>query len=236
VKKTQVAILLGIMCLLLTMGICIQAKTVSSSTTTVGKTKAENELRDSVLRWKEKYDNAYQELERKESELNDLRLMASNTDGNSSSLSKMLEQYNTLLGYTNVTGPGIMITLEDADSSNIKLNATDYIVHDGDIVEVINALKNAGAEAISVNGQRIVNGTAVTCAGNIIKANGEKIGSPFVINAIGSTGRLYGALTMPGGYLERLQEDGVLVKVEKIEKNTIEIPKYTGIYKFEYAD
>lgn len=234
-EKKQIAVLLGIMCLLLTAGIFIQAKTVSNSSTSVGKTKTENELRDSVLKWKEKYDNAYSELEKKESKLDSLRDKASNTDGSSTSLSTMLEEYNSLLGYTELIGSGIVTTLKDADSSNVKGNATNYIVHDGDLIEVVNALKNAGAEAISINGQRIVNTTAITCAGNIIKVNGEKIGSPYIINAIGSTSRLYGALTMPGGYLEILEYDGVQVSVEQVEKNTIIVQKYDGTYKFEYA-
>ena len=57
-NKVKIAIILGIMCCFLTAGICVQIRTVKSSTTTVGRTQAENELRDSVLRWKEKYENA----------------------------------------------------------------------------------------------------------------------------------------------------------------------------------
>ena len=98
----------------------------------------------------------------------------------------------------------------------------------------MNALKNAGAEAISINDQRIVNPTVISCAGNIIKVNGEKIGSPFKIKAIGLTEKLYGALTMPGGYLELLETAGIQVKVEK--SNNITIPKYEGIYNFQYAE
>ena len=56
VKKSNIGILLGSMCCLLTIGICVQVKTLSSTTTTVGRTQMENGLRDSVLRWKEKYD------------------------------------------------------------------------------------------------------------------------------------------------------------------------------------
>lgn len=234
-NKIYISILLGVTCLLLTTGIFIQAKTVSSDTTKIGRTKMENELRDSVLRTKEKYDNTYKELEESEKELDSLRENAASTDGNSSSLSAILEQYNSLLGHTELAGPGIVITLKDSDSDVVKLNPSNYIIHDGDLIEVINALKNAGAEAISVNGQRVVSLTAITCVGNVIKINGQKVGSPFVISSIGSTERLYGALTMPGGYLEILQYDGVKVSVERVDKNTIVVPKFSGIYKFDFA-
>ena len=137
-------------------------------------------------------------------------------------------------GYSEVSGQGLIITVKDANSSNVKGNATDYVVHDGDLLEIVNALRNAGAEAISINEQRITNSTAITCAGNIIKVNGEKLASPFEIKAIGLTEKLNGALTMPGGYLELLEDDGVQVDVK--ESSNIVIPKYTGVYKFNYAE
>ena len=89
-------------------------------------------------------------------------------------------------------------------------------------------------EALSINDQRIVPTTGISCGGNIIDINGEKVGVPFVIKAIGLTEKLNGALTMPGGYLELLENDGVQVKVE--ETSNIVIPKYNGIYNFQYAE
>ena len=233
-KKGKIAILLGIMCMFLTLGICVQIKTVNESSTRVGKTQTENALRDSVLKWKEKYDSIYNEENQKENELDKLReeVLSQNTD--SENIDGQLKDINILLGYNEVYGQGLIITLKDANAATVKGNATDYIVHDGDLLEVVNALKNAGAEAISINDQRIVNSTAITCAGNIIKVNGEKLGSPFVIKAIGLTEKLKGALTMPGGYLEVLEKDGVQVKVE--EANNIEILKYNGVYNFQYAE
>ncbi len=71
--------------------------------------------------------------------------------------------------------------------------------------------------------------------GNIIKINDKKESSPFVIRAIGLTEKLKGALTMPGGYLYRLENEfGLQVKVEA--SNNIIIPKYDGIYNFQYAE
>jgi len=233
-NNKKVGFILGIVCMLLTIGICVQIKTVNDSTTGVGKTKTENELRNSALKWKEKYEQIYKEAEKKEKELEKIRTDVTNEDSDSIELRKNLEETTTLLGYNEVQGQGLIITLKDANSANVIGNASDYIVHDGDLLEVVNALKNAGAEAISINGQRIVNTTAITCAGNITKVNGEKVGSPFEIKAIGLTEKLNGALTMPGGYLELLENDGVQVKVEEVEN--IVIPKYNGVYNFQYAE
>lgn len=233
-SKLKIGLLLGIMCMLLSIGIAVQVKTVNDSSTGVGKTQKENELRDSVLRWKERYEALYNEEIQKEEELENLRNEVAKKDTDSVHSSEELQESNLLLGLYEVSGQGIIVTLKDANASTVLGNASDYVVHDGDLLEVVNALKNAGAEAISINEQRIVGTTAITCAGNIIKVNGEKIGSPFEIKAIGLTEKLNGALTMPGGYLKWLEEDGVQVKVEK--SNNIVIPKYNGIYHFEYAE
>lgn len=230
----KIYVIMCTICVLLTYGICIQLKTTRNTGTGLGKTQTENELRDAVLRWKEKYDDLYNEEEEQTQKLEKLRTEIATVDTGFLDVKEEITRTTTLLGYTEVEGEGIIITVQDATGTAILSNATDYVVHDGDLLEIVNALKNAGAEAISINGQRIVNSTAITCAGNIIKINGEKQGSPFEIKAIGLTAKLYGALTMPGGYLELLETDGVQVKVEK--SSNIVIPKYTGTYKFQYAE
>ena len=145
-----------------------------------------------------------------------------------------LEINNAVLGLTEVVGQGITITLTDGDGKGgSKLDLSSYLVHYSDLIEVINSLKNAGAEAISVNDQRITNSTAISCVGNVIKINNEKVGVPFIINAIGSPEKLYGALTMLGGYIDKFKDEGVIVTIDK--QTSITIPKYNGIYKFDYA-
>lgn len=230
-NKLKIGIILGIMCCFLTAGIITQMRTVKSSTTKVGKTQTENELRDSVLRWKEKYDNAYAKLERKETELEKIREQVSNSNDSAKGLSSKLERYNLLLGKSDLIGKGVIITLKDGDIRNY----TDPLVHAQDVLNVVNSLKNAGAEAISVNNQRIVNTTSFNCIGNVITVNGEKVGVPFVIKAIGLPSQLYGSLTMQGQYIDILENGGVQVDIKQVEKDTIIIPKYEGIYKLEYA-
>lgn len=230
-NKLKIGIILGVMCCFLTAGIITQIKTVQNSPTTVGKTQTENELRDSVLRWKEKYENAYEKLERKEKELEKLREQASNSNDSAKGLSSKIEKYNLILGKSDLVGKGIIITLKDGETRNFG----DPLVHAQDVMHVVNALKNAGADAISVNNQRVVDSTAFNCIGNVITINGEKVGVPFVIKAIGLPSQLYGSLTMKGHYLSMLESNGVKVSVDQVDKETIVIPKYEGIYKLEHA-
>ena len=84
-------------------------------------------------------------------------------------------------------------------------DALQIIVHDTDILEIVNVLRNAGAEAISINDQRIIATTPISCIGTVIKINDEKIGGPYVIRAIGNSDYLKTALDIPGGILKILE-------------------------------
>lgn len=236
-NKKQISITLGLMCMILTISIFIQVKTVWKENTTVSQSFTENGLRDEVLKWKEKYDNAYYELEKSETELKKVRETASQDDATSLAKQEQIKENNILLGLSKVTGQGIKITLTDNKAPTNDLlslvNPSSRIVHNNDLLEIVNALKNADAEAISINGQRVVSTTAITCEGTVIKVNGQKITSPFEIKAIGSQALFAGALTMPGGYLEIMKDNGVLVDIEYLDKITIE--KYDGVISYKYV-
>lgn len=231
-NKKQVAITLGIMCFLLTIAICVQLKTMSSANSTVSQTLSDNELRDEVLRMKERYDNAYADLENAQKELEKVRQEATQDNGTAEAKEQELKENNMLLGNTDVTGEGVEVFLEDATTTDNNLNASLQIIHYDDLQWVINELKNAGAEAIEVNGQRIINTTAITCEGNIIKVNGERIGSPFTIKAIGSQSLLYGALERAGSWLDQIRNDGNTARVTRVDNITIS--RYTGVISYEY--
>ena len=236
-KKGKIALTLGIVCFILTIAICIQFKTIDDTNSTVSQTLTGNELRDQVLKWKEKYDKATVTLENSEQKLEEIRLQSTQNDETAISKEEEIKLDNILLGLTDVTGDGIVISLKDNNTvkrSNINPldNIELYLVHAGDLVEVVNALRNAGAEAISINGQRITNYTSIYCAGNVVVINGEKISSPVEIKAIGSPELLYGSITIPGGYLELMEETGVMINVKKMENITIN--KYDGIINSQY--
>lgn len=237
-NKNKISLILGIMCLLLTLGTVIQIKTVSGTGTTISTNAKENELRDAVLKAKEKYDNLYEELERMENQLETERTNSTQNNGELTELENTIKQGNKILGLSEVTGHGLIITVDDNDK--IALNDWIFdpnwlIVHDTDLINIINELKNAGAEAISINDQRIVTTSAIECDGNVIKINGVKLGAPYEIKAIGFPETLIN-IDRFGGYTQILRETRKLkVSVEKSDKEKITIPKYTGVMKFEYA-
>ena len=147
---------------------------------------------------------------------------------------KELKKNNILIGLTDVTGEGVIVTLKDNNTVTADSNILDpsmVIVHMPDILGVINELKNAGAEAISINDQRVVSTTSLTCEGNIININGEKISSPFVIKAIGSSIYMNSALTRAGGTIEYLNR---YIQASVKTSNNITIGKYTGVLNPKY--
>lgn len=234
-NKKQIGIILGIVCLLLTTAIIVQIKTIKHSGVETNATFSEDSLRDEVLRWKEKSDNASEELSKAEKELEKQRTKATQNDETSKSNEEEIKVSNAVLGLSDVTGEGVEITLQDNQDVTTETATNDisyYVVHDIDILSVVNELKNAGAEAISINGERIINTTSITCAGNVAQINGEKVGAPFIIRAIGKSETLYEALNRPGGYIELLNDSGIVSNIKK--SNNITIQKYKGAINFKY--
>lgn len=230
-NKIKIAITLGMLCLILTFAISVQLKTMKAEDSAVSTTTANNELKDQMLRWKEKYEKALKEYEETEKALEQTRTQATQNDSSAIDTEKKIKENNKILGLTDVSGDGVIITLQD-NSSTVESQASieNYLVHDSDLKTLINELWNAGAEAISINGQRIISTTAIVCDGNTIKINGETTGSPFEIRAIGIG--LYGAIARPGGYYEFMGETGVTTSIKN--QNNISITKYSGAVSSEY--
>ena len=137
-----------------------------------------------------------------------------------------LETYRLLAGVLEAKGPGVIVTLEDRRYDGEKSDPNDYIVHEQDVRGVVNELLAAGAEGISINGQRYGQHTSIRCVGPTIIVNDVKSTAPFEIAAVGDPHTLYNALYMPGGYVDVLESWGITVTVEK--KEEIHLPAYVG--------
>ncbi len=226
-EKRQIAITLGVMCMLLTSGIIIQVNTTKKNTISSNVRISNSDLRDEVLEWKEKYERVYAEFQKSENQLEEIRQQVAKGNNTFTEEEQELKSINALLGLTDLTGEGIVVTVADNNNANIKdENLFEELVHNLDIIGIVNELKNSGAEAISINGQRVLSTTAIDCAGAVITVNGEKINSPFVISAIGNKDLLNG-ITRPGSYIGFMEEGGVIVKIEKSDE--VKIPKYNKV-------
>jgi len=177
------------------------------------------------------YRNAQEELDRRGEEIKNLRQQIEDQQKDMAqgisryeSLRRELERMKIMAGLVPVKGPGVIVDLADSPKRvSPEEEQNLYMIHDSDIGDVVNELKAAGAEAISVNGQRIVALSAIRCSGPIIEINGKAIPSPYEIRAIGDPDTLESALNLPMGILDRLRLATIVAKVTK-QPEGIEIP------------
>lgn len=223
-KKAYIAI--GIICVVLAMAITVQFRTMKGEGSAVSLSFVDSELKDNLLQWKEKAEKAEEELESSTLQLEKIRQASTTNDNSAKEKEEELSLYNMLLGLTDVTGEGITLTVKDSTTETTSIDLNNLIVHDTDLRSLVNELANAGAEAVSINDERIVNSTSITCAGNVIQINGNKVGSPFVIKAIGNQESLYGAITRSGGFTYMLKARSINVEVKK--STNIQISKFSG--------
>jgi len=129
-------------------------------------------------------------------------------------------------GLTDVSGPGIVIKLDDAEAREDVDNPELLIIHDQDIRIILNELKCAGAQAISINGERIMPMSEQVCAGPTILINRNRYAVPYVISVIGNPDLLYDAM-INSERIIRMLEDKIRIEIKK-SKNIV-IPKFSGI-------
>ena len=235
IKNNKVAIVLGVVCCILVISIFTQMKTVNNMENSIGTTlSANSELIAEVLSAQEDYDKLYAQLEKAEEELEQIRTIATAGNQEATEAEAELKKNNMLLGLTEVKGEGIIITLDDnRNVENDDVNLSQYLVHEQDLLQVVNELFNAEAEAISINEHRVTSTTAIRCGGNIIRVNGQVITVPIKIQAICSKA-IYNTLIRPGGYLQWMADGGVIVEIEKSDE--IVIPKYNGVYSSSHLE
>lgn len=238
-KLNSAHVLIFLICFLITFFVTIQIRTVNKSETDILRLKTENELRDEIEQWKEMYDISIKNISELNKKIEEYRNSYSNNDEKIALVKKDLDNANILAGAVAVKGQGITVTLDDtAEIERITLDAgvydsNVYVIHDTDIISVINELAAAGAEAFSVNGQRIISTTAIRCVGPLIQINGVNLSAPFTISAIGDSDTLAGALKLRGGIISSIKAARIDVTIEKKELMTI--PAYDKVIKYQYA-
>ncbi|APH07071.1 DUF881 domain-containing protein [Bacillus weihaiensis] len=133
-----------------------------------------------------------------------------------------VEKYRMYVGDVAVEGKGVQVTLEDASYVPDGENVNNYIVHESQIFSVINELYISGADAVSVNGQRLSRHSYIYCNGPVVTVDGNQFPAPFVISAIGDPNVMIPALNITGGVIDQLTYDHVVVAVEKKDKIVME--------------
>lgn len=173
-----------------------------------------------------------------QAEANDLNAKLQQvTKGQSEAVQAMqdeLAKARLLAGLITVTGPGVEVTLDNPSQQRGGGGPDSlFVIRDEDLLRVVNELRGAGAEAISINGQRIMATSEIRLAAPFINVNLTRIVPPYHILAIGKPENLKSALEIPGGLAEYLLELGVQVTIQSYDRITV--PGYSRVMEFRYA-
>ena len=228
-KNYKYQMALALVCIVLGVMLSIQFKTVNTGIGPVSENRA-RELasqlkkviveRDNLLNIKSDLDNKIREYENQAS-----------TGSVSARLLKIeLDNARIIAGLEDVEGPGIMITLDDLMFGETV--GFPLISHDKMLL-LVNELNAAGAEAISINGQRIISTTEIRQAGTHVNINTVEFAPPFIFKAIGDSKTLEGAIMMRGGIIEEIQGSEIAVTVT--QEQDIKILKYNGVIERKFA-
>lgn len=229
--KITMTITIGIACFVLVLVMFMQFKIVNETDITSIENMRETELRTELANWKSKYDEVNAQYEETQSKIEEYKQTKESNEETEKLVDEELAIVNMNLGKTDVEGEGIEIILKETDNEEIsQINADDLLV-------IVNALKLAGAEAISINDERIINmSDIVNINANtddlFVRINGQRILAPYVIKAIGNQTYLESELLGNGGYVDQLRTIGHDVSIEK--KDNIKILKYNDEITTKY--
>lgn len=225
-NKRMIAIMAGIVTVLLVSTIFIQFKSVDSYKKSDIEGLREEDLKTQIAAYKTKYEETEQQYEENKNKIQEYKVTSNEDKEASKILDQELEQSKALLGLTDLKGEGVIITLKDTNEAQFTSENLRYL---------INELKYAGAEAISINGNRVINLTdIVTINNSFIVINGNtRINSPYEVKVIGDRKYLTSTLNMKNsGFVDLMKSSNLEVNVK--ESDNILIGKYTGSIKSNY--
>lgn len=221
---TAVTVVIFIVCIVLVSVMLMQFRTIEQTDITEIESMRESELRVALSEWKTKYEDVSKQLTDINSRIEDYNKTIEDNDKASELIDEELNESNTLVGKTNVYGEGVIITIKSSDTFQIY---SDYLL------ELVNELRYAGAEAISINGVRILTTTEIVDFLSYISVNQQRLEEPYVIKAIGDSEYMYSILNLKGsGFADIYLNQGMNISVVKEKK--VEIPKSDAKYDIKY--
>lgn len=174
----------------------------------------------------------------------DLRSRITAIEGTSQGSAAAVRQLNDDLqtariaaGLIPLTGTGIVLQLEDSvQPVATDANAADYLVSAQDLRTVVEELWSVGAEAISINGERLTATSAIIDIGSSVLVNSAYLAPPYQITALGPKG-LYESLSAAPGFVDfvRARAQGFGIRLSFAEPNSVDIPAFAGTVSLRYA-
>ncbi len=176
-----------------------------------------------------------QELNTLEAKMEEIKKASSEGDTVAAELVSEVDKYKMSAGLVDVKGPGVTITITDPVADDQYGEAYSVIMYNYELLlSLVNKLKEAGAEAISINGQRIISTTEISLAGDNVNINAVPTAPPYVIKGIGNADTIEATLNIRFGIVEQMKSRYNLgVEIKKSEE--VLISRYSSVLVFRYA-
>lgn len=213
--------LIALVCVLIGFMVAVQFRTAQDAKGSLSQQRIE-EISDRLLQTEHERDELSEELHK-------MQTAAVSTDNQQD---KDLLRYRAAL--VPLEGEGVIVRMDDSTKpAKAGENPNLYVIHDDDLLRVVNELRAAGAEAIAINGQRLTGTSEIRCAGPTLSVNNVRSSAPFEIRAIGDKKSLENALRMRGGVAETLGVWGIQLDIKA--SDDVYIPPYRGSIRQSYA-
>ncbi|MBI2906744.1 MAG: DUF881 domain-containing protein [Chloroflexi bacterium] len=152
-------------------------------------------------------------------------------------IARDLEAHKIMAGLVVLAGPGLKVVMDDSSKQPVAGdNPGRYLIHDYHLRDVLSALWLAGAEAITINGERVINSTSVYCVGSTLLVNNTLLSPPYELQAIGSPDSMESRLSSSRSIQSIRSEArtyGLQFSVQKVDK--LALPPYKGVFSPRYA-
>ena len=228
-KNIKIHLTIGLVCLVLGVMIAVQFKTVKSNIGPVTEYRA-RELASQLKRITTERDSLIEVKNELEKKLREYENAEAQGNVAAKYLNEELNKARIIAGLVDVEGPGITMIVDDLKfSEHYNYNIISYT----DLLELVNELNAAGAEAISINDQRIISTTEIRQAGLHININTVKFAPPFTFKAIGDPKTLEAALRMRDGIIQRIESKGIAISIT--QQQSIVVKKYDGVIEKKYS-
>jgi uncharacterized protein YlxW (UPF0749 family) len=227
------ALPLTILCIISGFFLAFQLKAQSKTTNFDAISQKNANLIKVIQALEKEIESQEDQIEIMRNQFNELQNQS--TKGQLQDLQQEIRQAKIKAGLTPVIGKGIIITLDDNKEGLLNSPHEDpnkYIIHYEHLLNLINELKIGGAEAIAINGQRLITNSEIRCVGNLILINTTRIAPPFEICAIGSPKLMLESVSL--GQLNLLKAAHYPVTI--IEKDDLILPAYKGEMQFKYVN
>ncbi len=167
-------------------------------------------------------------------EVEEVRGAQAGGEGRAAAREQDLADLGLVAGLVPVGGPGVRVTLDDSDLDRAPTgNVNDLVIHSQDVQAVVNALWKAGAEAVAINGQRLVSTSAVLCVGNTLLLNGTVHSPPYTVAAVGAGKDRFEADALVRRLHDAAATFGLRFSVDR--EDAVEVPAFRGATTLAYA-